>query len=82
MWYRCLYATQGTDLRRLLRSATKKETSAEAALAEIAEVITEGWRGRADRGAEQRHAQRNRQAFVSLDELRRDPHLEMHTRGG
>ena len=37
---------------------------------------------REDRGAELRHAQRNRQAFVAIEELRRDPHLEMHTRGG
>jgi GTP 3',8-cyclase len=82
MWYRCLYATQGTDLRRLLRSGQKSGTSMEEALADIAGIITEGWHVRDDRGAEQRHAQRNRQAFVALEELRRDPHLEMHTRGG
>jgi len=83
MWYRCLYATKGTDLRSLLRKDKAKSAAlGESGAEEIAQVIAEGWRGRDDRGAEQRHAQRNRQAFVAIEELRRDPHLEMHTRGG
>jgi cyclic pyranopterin phosphate synthase len=45
-------------------------------------LIIEGWQGRDDRGAERRLQQNNRQSFVPVKALRRDPHLEMHTRGG
>ncbi len=74
MWYRCLYATQGTDLRRSLREGASRES--------ISALIGDRWRARDDRGAEQRKAEYFRRAFVSLEELRSDPHLEMHTRGG
>jgi len=75
MWYLCLYATQGIDLRAPLRSGGSREA--------LATVITDGWRARADRGAETRLALGERRAFVPVqDLLRRDPHLEMHTRGG
>ena len=84
-WYRCLYATDGTDLRKLVRSsagsASASRRSADAD-AEIARVIEESWRGREDRGAEERAAGNRREAFIRIEELRRDPHLEMHTRGG
>jgi cyclic pyranopterin phosphate synthase len=73
-WYRCLYATSGTDLRGPLRAG--------ASISALAEQISTIWSARTDRGAEQRKAERFRGAFVSLDELQRDPHLEMHTRGG
>lgn len=83
VWYRCLYATGGTDLRKLLRGpAVHASITREAADAEIATVIAEAWRGREDRGAEERASRNNREAFVTIEELRRDPHLEMHTRGG
>ena len=74
LWYRCLYATNGTDLRGLVRRNAPPE--------EIAAHMEEIWRARDDRGAEERKAGRSRGAFVSLEELRSDPHLEMHTRGG
>jgi GTP 3',8-cyclase len=75
MWYLCLYATGGIDLRAPLRTGAP----AEALKARIAE----GWRARDDRGAEERLALGDRRAFVPVqDLLRRDPHLEMHTRGG
>jgi len=78
MWYRCLYATAGTDLRRVLRSGgLHHEISAK-----LAALIRGGWQGRNDRGAEQRKADRFRGAFVPIEALRRDPHFEMHTRGG
>jgi cyclic pyranopterin phosphate synthase len=78
MWYRCLYATAGTDFRRVLRSgAPHHEISAT-----LAALIRDGWQGRKDRGAEQRKADRFRGAFVQIEGLRRDPHFEMHTRGG
>ena len=73
-WYRCLYATSGMDLRGPLRGGASAE--------ELAELISGVWSARTDRGAEVRKAERFRGAFVALEELRRDPHLEMHTRGG
>jgi cyclic pyranopterin phosphate synthase len=83
MWYRCLYATDGTDLRRLLRSeAMTAGASRGAATSEISQTMAEAWRGREDRGAEVRVARHHREAFIGIEELRRDPHLEMHTRGG
>jgi GTP 3',8-cyclase len=74
LWYRCLYATAGTDLRGPLRSGVSVE--------ELAAEISQTWQKREDRGAELRKAQHQRGAFIALEELRRNPHLEMHTRGG
>jgi GTP 3',8-cyclase len=74
MWYRCLYATCGTDLRGPLRAG--------ATLEELEATIAGAWRARADRGAEERLAQHARSSFVPVETLRGDPHLEMHTRGG
>ena len=45
-------------------------------------MIRTTWEGRVDRGAEARLANRDRTPLIPLDRLRRDPHLEMHTRGG
>jgi cyclic pyranopterin phosphate synthase len=75
LWYLCLYATRGLDLRDpLRRGATTEELSA---------LVAERWRGRDDRGAEERLALGDHRAFVPVqDLLKRDPHLEMHTRGG
>src|SRR3972149_4473555 len=45
--------------------------------------IAPTWRQRADRGAEERLAMADRRApLVQIGDLKRDPHLEMHTRGG
>jgi cyclic pyranopterin phosphate synthase len=75
MWYLCLYATRGVDLRAPLRRG--------ADVGKLTEIISAGWRGRTDRGAEERLALGDQRAFVPVqDLLRRDPHLEMHTRGG
>jgi cyclic pyranopterin phosphate synthase len=73
MWYLCLYARLGVDLRGLLR-----EGGREAVAARIAPV----WSARTDRGAEERRAERDRAPLASRADLRGDPHLEMHTRGG
>ncbi|MGH9162423.1 MAG: GTP 3',8-cyclase MoaA [Vicinamibacteraceae bacterium] len=70
----CLYATNGTDLRRPLRQG--------ASDAELQDIIASVWRQRTDRGAEERLALADRGTLVPVDELRREPHLEMHTRGG
>jgi cyclic pyranopterin phosphate synthase len=74
MWYLCLYALQGTDLRGPLRRGATSE--------ELASLIREPWRARTDRGAEERLAARERGPLVQLGQLKEDPHLEMHTRGG
>jgi cyclic pyranopterin phosphate synthase len=74
LWYRCLYATDGTDLRELLRGGAGPEA--------IANVIRATWQDRRDRGAEARLASGDRTPLIPLHSLRRDPHLEMHTRGG
>ena len=49
---------------------------------EIAARISSIWRGRTDRGAELRAATGHRGVLVGIEQLRQDPHLEMHTRGG
>jgi cyclic pyranopterin phosphate synthase len=40
------------------------------------------WRARSDRGAELRATAGERGVLVGIEQLRKDPHLEMHTRGG
>jgi len=83
VWYRCLYATSGTDFRGILRSGSGNNGShPRQADSEIASMIREAWTVREDRGAELRTTANSRGAFVRLDQLRNDPHLEMHTRGG
>jgi cyclic pyranopterin phosphate synthase len=75
MWYLCLYATGGLDLRAPLREGASVDA--------LKALITTGWRARNDRGAERRLALGPQRAFVPVqDLLRKDPHLEMHTRGG
>ena len=73
-WYLCLYAQEGIDLRRPLRDG--------ASNTEIRNLVEASWKARADRGAEQRLLSAPRTVLVPTDSLRRDPHLEMHTRGG
>ena len=74
MWYLCLYASRGVDLRGALRRG--------ATPVELSELIRTAWQERRDRGAEDRLAARDRAPLIPIDTLRRDPHLEMHTRGG
>jgi GTP 3',8-cyclase len=75
MWYLCLYAATGIDLRAPLRAGADAE--------QLKAIIAGGWRQRADRGAETRVALGAQRALIPVqDLLRRDPHLEMHTRGG
>jgi cyclic pyranopterin phosphate synthase len=73
-WYLCLYAPRGTDLRGPLRAGASDE--------ELADLIVPTWRQRRDRGAEERLRLRQRAPLFEVDDLRKDPHLEMHTRGG
>jgi cyclic pyranopterin phosphate synthase len=74
LWYLCLYATRGVDLRGPFRGGAGPE--------ELKALITGVWRARTDRGAEERLALGSRQPLIQIGGLRRDPHLEMHTRGG
>jgi len=73
-WFSCLYAEEGLDLREPLRLGRSDE--------EIAGTLSAAWRGRDDRGAEQRRAMPERGALYQIDGLRADPRREMHTRGG
>jgi cyclic pyranopterin phosphate synthase len=70
----CLYAQHGTDLRRPLRAGASDDT--------LRRVIHAIWESRADRGAEERVAVRERGAYIPISILKKDAHLEMHTRGG
>jgi cyclic pyranopterin phosphate synthase len=74
LWYLCLYATRGVDLRGPLRGGAGPD--------ELRALVTGVWRARTDRGAQDRLALGNRQPLVQIGGLKRDPHLEMHTRGG
>ena len=74
MFFRCLYAHEGTDLKRLLRSGTPPQ--------QIKDRIRELWAERRDRGAEERLAVAGRAPLFRVEELRANPHREMHTRGG
>ncbi len=74
VWYLCLYASRGVDLRGPLRGGVSDEA--------LRDLMTSVWRARTDRGAEQRLSLRERSPLIPLEFLKRDPHLEMHTRGG
>ncbi len=73
-WLLCLYARTGIDLRGPLRRGGD--------LPAIRDMIRSAWVPRDDRGAEVRLTEVQRTALVDLEQLRRDAHLEMHTRGG
>jgi cyclic pyranopterin phosphate synthase len=74
LWYLCLYAQKGIDLRGPLRAGASDD--------ELRALITGTWEARRDRGAEDRLALRDREPLLQVERLKRDPHLEMHTRGG
>jgi cyclic pyranopterin phosphate synthase len=74
MWLLCLDAQQGTDLRTPLRAG--------ASPAELEGLITGRWQVRQDRGAEERQELGTRGPLLQIEGLKKDPHLEMHTRGG
>ena len=74
MWYLCLYAQKGIDLRTPLRAGASRQ--------EIKALIASAWQRRSDRGAEERKELGIRGVLIRLEGLKEDPHLEMHTRGG
>ena len=74
VWLMCLYARAGTDLRRPLRAGATQD--------DLVQLIRTIWSQRADRGAEERLAVENREPLIPIATLKKDAHLEMHTRGG
>ncbi len=75
IWYSCLYARDGTDLRG---AAARRRHRRRARRAD-----PRAWHARADRGAEERlRAARPPRRSPGRASCARDPHLEMHTRGG
>ena len=74
MWLLCLYAQGGTDLGRPLRAGASRE--------ELAHLISTVWEQRADRGAEERLDSEHRERLIPVAALKKNAHLEMHTRGG
>ena len=72
--YTCLYARVGIDVRAPLRAG--------ASATDVAALIAKAWLARTDRGAEERLRATDRGPVIPVEALRRDPHLEMHTRGG
>ena len=74
MWLQCLYARSGLDLRGPLREGKSGD--------ELAALLTAAWSARADRGAEERLFAADRNVLLPASALKKDPHLEMHTRGG
>ncbi len=78
LWYLCLYATGGTDLRKPLRMGSSPE--------QMRKIILSGWTSRRHRGAEERQALEQSglrdSGLIGIERLREDPHLEMHARGG
>ncbi len=74
VWLLCLYASAGTDLRRPLRAGATEE--------DLRRLIAAIWSVRADRGAEERLGMDRETTLIPVRSLKRDAHLEMHTRGG
>ena len=74
MFYTCLYARSGTDLRAPLRSGANDDA--------LRTLLQTTWNARSDRGAEERAMLPDRRPLAEVATLRTDPHLEMHTRGG
>ncbi len=72
-WFRCLYAASGLDLRGPIREGRDA--------ADLERLIASTWAIREDRGAEDRAGLEHRTPLAA-EQLREDPHLEMHTRGG
>ena len=72
IFFDCLYATTGLDLRTPLREGTTP--------AAFESLVRRHWTTRSSQGAVDRLGANRSAVPVSI--LRRDPHLEMHTRGG
>lgn len=71
LWYLCLYGSTGFDIRSIMR----RDES-------LSDFIKSIWKNRDDRGAEKRLMEPQREILYSLNDLKADPHREMHKRGG
>lgn len=77
LWYLCLYAKDGIDLRGPLRAGAGRD--------ELLALLRSIWSARINRGAEERKELEQvgaRGRLIDIERLREDPHLEMHARGG
>lgn len=74
MWFMCLYALNGINLKDPLRLYQDD--------AKVADQIRNAWTAREDRGAEDRLLIPNRGAFRRSESQCSGPHHEMHARGG
>ena len=74
VWLLCLYALSGTDLRGPVRAGATRD--------DLRQIIETVWKWRIDRGAEERRAAKRRDVLIPIAALKRNAHLEMHTRGG
>jgi cyclic pyranopterin phosphate synthase len=74
VWLLCLYALSGTDLRGPVRAGATRD--------DLRHIIETVWKWRMDRGAEERRASSRRDVLIPIAALKRNAHLEMHTRGG
>lgn len=74
MWYPCLYAHEGMDLKEVLRGG--------GSIDDLVALIRSAWLERDDRGAEERLVSPDRKVLYQVEELKADPRREMHTRGG
>jgi len=74
MWFMCLYAIDGVNLKDHLRSSADDER--------VADVIRTTWAAREDRGAEERLLLPDRGAFRRSIGRYARLHHEMHARGG
>ena len=74
MWYLCLYAQHGIDLRAPSAEALRPTNWPDSSAPAGAPGPTAAPKSRLALG--------ERRAFVPIRDLLRDPHLEMHTRGG
>ena len=73
-WYHCLYAPDGTDLRAPIRAGVGRDG--------LRDLLAAGWTDRRDQGAVDRLALADARSATPVEVTRRDPHREMHTRGG
>lgn len=74
VWYHCLYSPSGINLRDHLRR--------DEGFGNLEALITRHWTSRRDQGAKDRLIADNRGPLIPLSQLKRNPRLEMHTRGG
>lgn len=74
--FTCLYATRGHALRELVRSSASDD--------ELHTAVSKLWTARDDQGAVDRASSGPERSadWVPLEDLRKSPQVEMHTKGG